>query len=106
MALASAVAGALRPSQAITWTRGDGAAENLSGATISGKIRDAANSVRAIAGALVIIDGPAGQFRWDYAAADVVSGGEYQVQFTATFGLSPTPARTLVEQWTVYEALS
>ena len=43
MALAHAVAGATRPSQVITWTRDDGTAEDLTGATITGKIRSLAD---------------------------------------------------------------
>lgn len=107
MALAAAVAGALRPSQVITWLRGDDSAENLTGATITGKIRNTTTgATRSIAGALVVVSGPDGQFRWDYDPADVADAGEHQVQFTATFGGSPTPARTLTEQWTVYGALA
>lgn len=106
MSLASAVAGALRPSQIITWSREDGAAEDLTGATLTGKIRDAAGIVRAIGGTLTVSDGPSGQFAWVYDATDVATEGEYQVQFTATFPTQPSPARTIMTQWTVYGALA
>lgn len=106
MALAAAVAGAVRPSQVITWLRGDATPENLTGATITGKMRSTTTGVtRSIAGALVVVDGAAGQLRWDYHADDVAAAGRYEVQFTAVFGSNPTPARTLAEAWTVHKAL-
>lgn len=106
MALAAAVAGATRPSQIITWTRADGNAETLTDATITGRIRDrATGTARAIAGALTVTDGAAGQFRWNYDAADVATAGSYDVQFTAAFLAGATPAKTFVAQWTVAEAL-
>ena len=107
MALAAAVAGATRPAQLITWQRADGNAETLTDATLTGRIRDrATGTARAIAGTLTVVDGVAGQFRWDYAAADVVAAGSYDVQFVATFLAGATPAKTFVAQWTVAEALA
>jgi hypothetical protein len=107
MALAAAVQNALRPSQIITWTRADGNAETLTDATLTGKIRDrTTGTTRAIAGTLTVVDGAAGQFRWDYVAADVVTAGTFDVQFVAAFASTPTPAKTFVAQWTVAEALS
>ncbi len=106
MALATAVKGGLRPSQVITWTREDGTAEPLTDATLSGWIRSrTTGETRAIAGTLTVTDGAAGQFRWDYVAADVQSAGAYDVQFNAAFPTGQTPARTFVQQWTVKEAL-
>jgi hypothetical protein len=106
MALAAAVAGALRPSQLIVWERTDGALENLTGATITGKIRNQRDGVtRDIAGVLTVVDGAAAQFRWDYAVADVAEADTFWVQFTATFADSPTPARTFAAEWSVEPAL-
>ena len=106
MALAAAVAGATRPSQIITWQRADGNAENLTDATITGRVRDrATGTARAIAGTLTVTDGAAGQFRWDYAAADVAAAGTFDVQFIAAFASGQTPAKTFVAQWTVGEAI-
>ena len=106
MALAAAVAGATRPAQLITWTRADGNAETLTDATLTGRIRDrATGTTRAIAGALTVTDGVAGQFRWDYAAGDVVAAGTFDVQFVAAFASGQTPAKTFVAQWTVGEAI-
>lgn len=107
MALAHAVAGATRPSQVITWTRDDGTAEDLTGATLTGKIKDPrTDEVADIAGTLSITDATAGQFTWEYGAADVATSGRYLVQFTAAFGTGATPARTIVTAWYVQESLS
>jgi hypothetical protein len=104
MALASAVAGATRPSQTITWTRGDNTAENLTGATITGTITSKATGLtRAIAGTLVIDDADDGVFIWNYHADDVATAGHYLVKFTATFGSTPTPAKTIKTAWFIYE---
>ena len=101
------VKGGLRPAQAITWQREDGSAEDLTGATVTGVLRNrATGATAAIAGALTLTDGAAGAFRWDMAAADVADAGSFDVQFTATFGAGLSPARTFVERWIVAEALS
>ena len=107
MALAAAVKGARRPSQSIVWQRENGGgAEDLTAATLTGIIRDrATNTARAIAGVLAVTDGPAGAFRWDYAAADVAEAGAFDVQFTAAFASGATPARSFVTRWDVREAL-
>lgn len=102
MALATAVAGGLRPSQIVTWERSDGAPEPLTGATLTGTITNrATDTTRAIAGTLTVTDGAAGEFRWDYAAGDVDTAGEYDVQFNAAFSPGPSPARTFVARWKV-----
>lgn len=100
------VQGGLRPAQGITWQREDGTAEDLTGATLTGKLRDRSTGTeRAIAGTLSVTDGSAGAFRWDFAEADVADAGNFDVQFTAEFGAGVTPARTFIERWTVKEAL-
>ena len=104
--LPNRVEGGVRPAQALTWKREDGSAEDLTGATLTGFIRNrSTGTTRAIAGPLTVTDGAAGAFRWDYAAADVVEAGRFDVQFTAAFAAGLTPARTFVEQWTVEAAL-
>jgi len=106
MALAQAVKDSLRPTQIITWTRGDDTPENLTGATLTGKIRDNTTGVvRAIVGALTVTDGANGVFTWAYDADDVATAGRFMVQFTATFAAAPSPARTIASEWFVYEAL-
>ncbi len=108
MGLANAVMGALRPSQQITWTReGVNTPEPLTGATLTGKLRNCDTQVtRAIAGTLTVTDGANGVFTWAYDAADVAEAGLFDVQFTAAFGTSPTPARTVTSRWEVSEALA
>jgi len=104
MSLADSVAGALRPSQVITWTREDDAEtpENLTGATITGVIVDNdTGAVRAIAGTLTLTDAANGVFTWIFNAADLVAGS-YLVQFTASFPSGTTPAKTKASDWTVY----
>lgn len=107
MALPTRVQGGVRPSLSITWTRDDGTAEDLTGATLSGSIRErATQTTRPVAGALVVTDGSAGVFRWDLAAGDVAAAGQFDVQFTAAFAAGQTPARSFVERWMVSEALA
>lgn len=108
MALSNAIKGAKRPSQPITWTRGDASntPEDLTGATITATIRRAGTTTsEALTGTFVVTDGAAGEFRWDYSSADVAAEGAHQVQFTATFGSNPTPAKTMIEAWFVEDSL-
>ena len=104
MALADAVDGATRPSQTITWTRDDGTAEDLTGATITGTLKPRGGTARAVAGDLSVSDAESGVFVWTYDDADVVEG-LYEVQFQAAFGSDPTPAKTFVARWYVSESL-
>jgi hypothetical protein len=107
MALADAVQGAIRPAQQITWSREDGTAEDLSGATLTGFIRSQrTGTTRAIAGTLALTTAASGIFTWTYAAADVVDAGNFDVQFVATFGSDPTPAKTFTTKWVVSLGLS
>lgn len=104
--LGNAIQGSVRPSQEITWLREDGIAEDLSGATLTGKIHSRkTNETRDIAGNLLVTDGTNGVFRWDYAQDDVEQAGQFQVQFTAVFADNPTPAKTKISQWIVGESL-
>lgn len=105
MSLANAVKDARHTSQTITWTDEAGNAQDLTGATITGVIRDQKTAVvRAITGSLDITDATAGEFTWAYSAADVASAGYFEVQFVATYGDDLSDA-TLVTAWTVKEKL-
>lgn len=105
LTLADAVAGATRPSQLITWMRDATTPEPLTGATLTGRIRNEQTlQIRNITGTLSVTDGPSGTFTWAYSAADVELPGNYSVQFTATFGSSPTTARTVAGEWLVHQA--
>ena len=101
-ALPPRVQGALRPAQLIRWERDDGTADPLTGATLTGTITNrSTDTTRAIAGTLTVTDGASGEFRWDYAAGDVDTAGEYDVQFSAAFLAGASPARTFVARWKV-----
>jgi len=104
MALAAAVQGARRTAQLITWLDEDGDPLDISGAVLTARLRRVATGDVATAdGLLTVTDGPAGQFSWQYGAADVAAAGDFEVQFTATAnGLSD---RTFLESWEVVEAL-
>lgn len=105
--LADAVKGGRRPSQQITWTRADGIAEDLSGATLSGILtHQRTGETRTITGDLIVTDGASGVFTWAYSAADVAESGRFNVQFTAVFAADPTPARTAITSWRVLETLT
>lgn len=94
MPLGEAVQGSLRPTQRITWTDAAGVPLDLTGATLTGTIAAVGGAARAITGNLIVIDGAAGLFEWQYSAADVNEAGQFTVQFTAVFPSNPTPART------------
>ena len=106
MALARAIQGAKRPSQTITWTREDDTPEDLTGATITARIRrQGQGTSEDVTGTFTVTDGDGGEFRWDYSDDDVEIAGEHRVQFTATFESGPTPAKTFVADWIVEESL-
>jgi len=106
MGLAAAVQGARRPSQTITWSDENGTALDLTGATITARIRNTtANTSVASDGTFTVVTAASGIFRWDYSAADVETAGDFEVQFTATFESDPTPARTIVAPWSVLKSI-
>lgn len=106
MALPPRPEGALRPSPLITWVDEDGTPLNLTGATITARIRPITAGADAVdsAGTFTVTDAEAGVFRWDLHADDVATVGKYQVQFTATYGSAPSPARTFISDWQITEA--
>lgn len=107
MALAAAVQGAKRPSQVITWTDADGTPVNLTGATITGVIRNkSTGAARVIDGTLTVTTAASGIFTWAYGTADVATAGQFEVQFNAAFGAAPTPARSITASWMVHEAIT
>lgn len=102
--LPTVIAGALHPSLQLTWRRQGAPAvtEDLSGAALTGVIRDGrASIVRAIAGQLVLVDGPGGVFRWDFDLTDVATPGAYDVEFKATWSVGRSPAKTFAASWIV-----
>lgn len=106
MGLAPAIAGATRPGQQITWLDGDGAPVDLTGATITGRMKNkSSGQTRDITGLLTVNDGPNGVFTWTYDTEDVETAGGYAVQFTADYSEAPSPERNVIAAWTVMEAL-
>lgn len=104
MALATAVAGARHTGQTITWTRANGTAHDLTGATLTGTIRnEVAGTVVAITGTLTPTSATEGIFTWAYSAADVATAGRYVVQFKATY--TGTYDLSFLEPWTVDTAI-
>ena len=106
MGLANAVQGAKRPSQLITLTYPDGSVVDLTGATITARLRNDGTGVEATSdGAFTVTNAAGGVFRWEYSTTDVATAGRFKVQFNLEFGSAPTPARTFVESWLVAEAI-
>jgi hypothetical protein len=106
MALADAIQGARRPSQQITWIDNDNVALDLTGATIAARIKNLTTAATVESdGVFTVESAAAGVFRWDYSTADVSEAGIFEIQFIATFGQSPTPAKTLKTSWYVHEAI-
>lgn len=86
MALREAILGATYTAQEITWTKSDGVAQNLTGATLTGRIIDPkTGNARAITGTLTLTTPSLGVFTWDYSAVDVGTVGAFRVQFKATY---------------------
>ena len=97
-----------RPILLIVWTHADGTTgENLTGATLSGYIKDMSTETsRPIAGTLTITAPAAnGVFTWQPDPADIANAGAHQVQFEAVFGEEPDPARTIVYDWEIADSI-
>lgn len=108
MALSNAVQGARHTAQVITWTDTEGDAQNLTGATVTGRLLNLSTyAATAITGALAVTSAASGIFTWTYSAADVATPGTYEVQFVATYGSPPndTTDKTLIERWVVERAM-
>lgn len=82
--------------------------EDLTNATITGFIGSSSGIgvATAITGPLTVVDGAAGQFRWDFSAADVANAGTFKVQFSAAYGSDPTPAKTFQASWYIERSLA
>lgn len=102
MALEQRPQGSVWPSLLITWELDGGGVAQLTGAALSGWLRNRATGARrAIAGQLTVVDGAAGKFRWDLDAADVAEAGEFDVQFRAAFDDGPSPGLSYLGRWKV-----
>lgn len=102
------VVGALRPAYLITWYQEDETIQNLAGATLTGTMKNEADSSdsKTITGTLAVEDGEAGQFSWTPAAADMSAAGVWRVEFAAAFGSDPTPAKSFPARLRLIPSLS
>jgi hypothetical protein len=105
MALSDSVQGARHTAQRVTWLDKDGDPQDLTGATLTGRLLNrAAGTAAAIDGVLTAIDPAAGIFTWAYGTADVSTPGTFDAQFIATYGDGKAD-KTLVEKWIVHRAI-
>lgn len=105
MALARAIKGADYRGQQITWKDEEGNALDLTGATITAKIRRAAGETAVSSdGTFSLVTASSGIFSWEYGTAvDLAESGEFEIQFTATYGASSE--KTFIMPFVVAEAL-
>lgn len=86
-ALPDAVAGSKLTPLSLTWQDEDGTVKDLSGATITARIKAVATGVASAAtGTFAVTSSTGGVFTWSFSAADVQTAGNYTVQFKATVG--------------------
>jgi hypothetical protein len=105
MALAKGVAGARHSAQQITWKKDDGAAYDLTGATITARIRDKVNGeTRNADGTFALVTAASGIFSWSYGALDVARPGKFEVQFIASYGDGKSD-KTYLADWDVEQGL-
>jgi hypothetical protein len=105
MALAEAVQGARHTSQRITWLDAEGDPQDLTGATLTGRLLNrATGTAAAMTGTLTVITPLAGIFDWAYGATDVATAGVFDAQFIATYADTKND-KTLVEKWVVNRAI-
>lgn len=105
MGLAKGVQGARHSAQQITWKKEDGTAYDLTGATITARIRDkVSGEVRDADGTLALVTAASGIFSWSYGALDVGRAGKFEVQFVASYSDSNAD-KTFLADWDVEAAL-
>lgn len=106
MALADAVQGARRRGQAITWLNADGEPVDLTGLSLTGRLRSyATGDQRDVDGELEVTNPSAGEFTWAYGVNDVGDAGTFQVQFIGTDG-EGLQEKTFLADWVVAPALA
>jgi hypothetical protein len=89
MSLKYANQGARHTGQAVTWTRDDSSAQDLTGATITARIEPVESPETdefASDGTFTLTDAINGEFSWEYGEDDVANWGRFLVQFKATYG--------------------
>jgi hypothetical protein len=105
MALQAAIEGATHTGQTITWQQSDGTTpHDLTGATLSGTIRDEEGTERAIDGTMMVTVPAEGTFTWAYGTNDIAEAGHFEVQFKATYPDGKYDL-SFIEMWRVEKAL-
>jgi len=99
------VQGATHTALQITFLDEDGTAYDLTGATMSARIKNRGTGVAAAAtGTFALVTASSGIFSYRPSAADVLTDGTYQIQFIATYGDS-TKDKTFAVGLTISEAI-
>jgi hypothetical protein len=108
MSLPTWVQGSRHTGLRLRWVRRDGTYPDLTGTTITGKLRSSAagSSSVAMTGTLApdTNEAAAGWFVYAPSAADVGTAGTYEVQFTATYA-DTKPDLTFRTEWVIEAAL-
>jgi hypothetical protein len=87
MGLNRAIEGARHVGQDVYWVRGDSTIPDLTGATLTGTIKDRSGNERTIESSrLTVTDATGGRFTWTYNDPEVEIVGSFTVRFKATYG--------------------
>lgn len=99
--LPSVVVGDRKRTLTITWTDESNTAIDLTGATLTGELKNMATGVEAaITGTLAIVTAASGIFSWARSAADVATAGTYRVRFVATY-TGPLDTKSFAANWQI-----
>ena len=79
--------GALNPALEATLKKGDGTAQDLTGATVKFSMEHANGKIKVNEGACTIVDAPTGQVKYSWQTGDTDTPGTYRGEFHVT-GLS------------------
>lgn len=107
MAAIKLVYGANHPTYTITWLDESNTAVNLTGATITGRIKhNITGSAAALTGTLSLVTAASGIFSYTPSAADTTrdASKHYSLQFIATFG-DATIEKTFKKECWIEEAI-
>ena len=105
MSIPNAVQTSRRPTLRITWQRTNGEYIDLTGATITGTLKNkSSGATSAITGTTTVVDALKGAFTWAFSTADVTTAANFYVQFKAAFS-DGTFELSVSESWEVVAAL-
>lgn len=102
MIIPDAVQGGTHTPRSFTWLRGDGTAQDLTGAALSATKENILTGViTALTGPFNLTDAPNGVFEWVQDPADTAEAGGFRVQFTATYSALDVEI-SLIGLWRVF----